>query len=116
MAKKLLPGFLNRKVVEIIRREMNEKGMSIRQLVSQTGITLTRLSYMLKLEQIMTIDVMCDLCDALALIAWQVVYEAETGEKYDENAISVSSYVDVAQAKRHPVDPYAGLGEESRDV
>lgn len=72
--------------------------MSIRGLEAASGVNRGRVYAVLTDEQPILMDELEALAQALDLIGWQVVYEAETGEPY----VAVLEADDFALAAKDP--------------
>lgn len=71
-------GDTQRHVVARIAAAMDERGISIRALAAQIGISHTRISYLLRSQRAITVDEMTDMCAAVGIDAWRVLHEVES--------------------------------------
>ncbi|RTE47925.1 hypothetical protein [Actinobaculum sp. 352] len=78
MGTKAEIGTLNRSVVDIFLREMNRQGLSFRALAERSGVPLTRLHAKMRCERALLVEEINSIADALGLVGWQVMREAET--------------------------------------
>ena len=72
-------GDTQRALMATISAEMDERGISIRALASDLGISHTRLAYVLRNERAVTYDEVAAMCSLLGLSLWRLLRQIEIG-------------------------------------
>lgn len=70
-------GDTQRALMATISAEMDERGISIRALASDLGISHTRLAYVLRNERAVTYDEVAAMCSLLGLSLWRLLRQIE---------------------------------------
>ncbi|WP_166984654.1 helix-turn-helix transcriptional regulator [Canibacter zhoujuaniae] len=70
-------GHLNSALIDIINDTKHDKDMSLRALAAASGISLTRLSHVMRKNRPLMIDELPALCAPLGLKDWQVLRDAQ---------------------------------------
>lgn len=76
--KPLIIGDATIRVVMVLRERMDELGVSGRELARRSGLSATRCRDLLACERPILVDELEAMSDALGLVGWMVVREAET--------------------------------------
>ena len=98
-------GEVGARVVEILNLSLGKSPMSLRKLSEKSGVKLTRLGDVLRRGKVITVGELDVIADALGLIGWRVMREAEM-------ALSI---VSDAAASLDPND-YEAAANEGEDV
>lgn len=121
--REILP--IDKELARILSQEIQKSGMSQLELSERSSVSQPAISRLLKAQRPVYVNVLESICEALGLTAWKVMKQAEEAVRERENVNEGLAKFDTYMTsrggydfatKRHPVDPYAGLGEESRDV
>ena len=75
-----------RALMATISAEMDERGISIRALASDLGISHTRLAYVLRNERAVTYDEVAAMCSLLGLSLWRLLRQIEIERASDPRA------------------------------
>lgn len=68
---------VDRRLVAILQARMDALGISRRQLASLSAVTRGRLDYVMTMQRPLLVNELDDVCNALGLVPWQVMREAE---------------------------------------
>ena len=71
-------GMIDRELAEILNRVLGERGMSEAELARRAGLSQPTVHRMLATTRPMSVDDLDLMCEALGLVTWKVVREAET--------------------------------------
>ena len=71
-------GMIDRELAEILNRVLGERGMSEAELARRAGLSQPTVHRMLAMRLPMSVDDLDLMCEALGLVTWMVVREAET--------------------------------------
>ena len=82
-------GDTQRALMATISAEMDERGISIRALASDLGISHTRLAYVLRNERAVTYDEVAAMCSLLGLSLWRLLRQIEIEQDGGPSAVGV---------------------------
>lgn len=75
------PG-LAKRIAELLRDKAEELGVQNQEIAARSGFSESTISRTFNLLRTITVTETEAIAHALGLVAWQVVYEAETGQPY----------------------------------
>lgn len=70
-------GMIDRELAAILNRVLSERGMSEAELARRAGLSQPTVHRMLAMKRPMSVDDLDLMCEALGLVTWMVVREAE---------------------------------------
>lgn len=103
---------ISRRITAILRSAQEERGLSIRALEAASGVNRGRVFSVLGDEQPILSDELDALAEAVGLVGWKVMFQAETGEPYPEYITDSELTLVALRSGRVGEGPLDGQGAE----
>lgn len=104
--KALEVGQVSKYVAEILTRRREELGLSLRAIQAKSGVNYMRVQRVLSAENVMTVDELEALAEALEMVGWKIMREAEDRFATDNHQADVIDIHDqTTPLRRAALDP-----------